>query len=145
MIILFSKSILGSKSCAFVRVVDFWCLTAGSSNLDTFTAFHRWGLCLTIIGGLFTRGRIYPFLLIPDIYFLYILINHATLLDVVPFTEPIQSNTKHNVDLPTMHSHPFNAMSPCICNVCAIAYKLHVSYVMNAIWTIPAMHHIMHF
>ena len=29
------------------------------------------GLCLTIIDGLFTQGRIYPFLLIPGTYFLY--------------------------------------------------------------------------
>ena len=40
-------------------------------NLDTFMPFHRWGLCFTIIGGLFTRGRIYPFLLIPITYFIY--------------------------------------------------------------------------
>ena len=32
--------------------------------------------------------------------------NHRTLLDVVPLTESTQSNTKHNVDLPTMHPHP---------------------------------------
>ena len=38
--------------------------------------------------------------------------NRATLLDVVPFTEPTKSNTKHSVDLPTMHSHPWNAMFP---------------------------------
>ena len=50
-------------------VADFWCRIVGFSNPDTFTTFHRWGLCLTIIGGLFTRGRIYPFLLIHDIYF----------------------------------------------------------------------------
>ena len=31
--------------------------------------------------------------------------NHATMLDVVPFTEPTQSNTKRDVDLPTMYSH----------------------------------------
>ena len=36
--------------------------------------------------------------------------NHATLLDVVPFIEPTQSNTKCSVDLPTMHLHQLNAM-----------------------------------
>ena len=55
----------------FLWVTDFWCLTAGFVNPDTFTAFHRWGLCLTIIGEIFTRWRIYPFLLILSIYFLY--------------------------------------------------------------------------
>ena len=39
-----------------------------------------------------------------------------TLLDIVPFTELTQSNTKRSVDLPTMHSHLFHAMSSCICN-----------------------------
>ena len=75
--------ILYSKSCAFVWVADFWCRTVGSANLDTFTVFHRWGLCLTIIGGSFTRGGgggggggggrggIYPNLMIPITYFLY--------------------------------------------------------------------------
>ena len=56
--------------------------------------------------------------------------------------EPTQSNTKISVDLPTMHSHPFNAMSQCICNVCAIAYLYHVTYMMNAIWAILSNMHI---
>ena len=42
--------------CAFLWVADFWCLTTGSANPDTFTVFHRWRLCLTIIGRSFTRG-----------------------------------------------------------------------------------------
>ena len=53
---------------------------------------------------------------IPTHIFFTILINRATLLDVVPFTEPTQSNTKCSVDSLTMHSHPFNAMSLCIFN-----------------------------
>ena len=145
MIILYSKFILCSKSCAFMWVADFWCLTMGFANLDTLRAFDRWGLCLTIIGELFTRGKIYSFLLIPDTYFLYHFNQSCDFLDVIPFIEPTKSNTKHSVDLQTMNSHPFNAMSPCICNVCAIAYQFHVSYVMNFIWTIQVMHHIMHF
>ena len=31
--------------------------------------------------------------------------------------DPTQSNTKRSFDSLTIHSHPFNAMSPCICNV----------------------------
>ena len=65
------KTILCSNSYAFVWVAYFLCRTVGSANPDTFTTFHCWRLCLTIIDGLFTRGRIYPFLLIPDTYFLY--------------------------------------------------------------------------
>ena len=131
MIILYSKSILCSKSCAFVLVADFWCLTASSANPYTFTTFHRWGPCLTIIGGLFTRGRIYPFLLISDTYFIYHFNQSCDSIGRCPIYRA--------------HSHPFNAMSSCIWNVCTIAYQFHVSYAMNAIWTIPAMHHIMHF
>ena len=41
-------------------------------------------------------------------------------------TEHTQSNTKRNVDSLTMHSHPFNAMSPCTCN--AICHCLFVPY-----------------
>ena len=63
--------ILFSKPCAFLWVADFWCPTTGSANPDTFMAFHHWELCLTIIGRFFTRRGIYPFLLIPDTYFLY--------------------------------------------------------------------------
>ena len=35
------KSISCSKSCAFMWVVDFWCLTTGFANPNTFRAFHR--------------------------------------------------------------------------------------------------------
>ena len=38
--------------------------------------------------------------------------------------EPTQSYTKRSVDSLTTHSHPFNAMSPCICN--AICHCLFV-------------------
>ena len=64
-----------------------------------------------------------------------ILFNCATLLDIVPFTEPTQSNTQHSVNLLTMHSHPFNAMSPCICNVRCHCMLYHVTCIMNATWT----------
>ena len=38
--------------------------------------------------------------------------NRVTLLGVVPFIEPTQSNTKRSVDLPTMHSHPTQCDAP---------------------------------
>ena len=55
--------------CTFLWVADFWCLNTGSSNPNTFMAFHHKGLYLTIIGRFFTQGGIYPFLLIPGTYF----------------------------------------------------------------------------
>ena len=57
------------QSRALLWVVEFWCRTVGSTNPDTFTIFHRWGLCLTIIDGSFTLGGIYPNLLIPSAYY----------------------------------------------------------------------------
>ena len=50
-------------------------------------------------------------------------------------TEPTQSNTKRNVDSSTMHSHPFNAMSPCICKTICHCMLYHVTCIMNATWT----------
>ena len=117
-----------SKSCAFLWVADFRCLTAGSANPNTFTAFHRWRLCLTIIGGSFTEGggggglsllvdtRHIFSLSFPSTVRIYWTLSHLT--------EPTQSYTKHSVDSLTMHSHPFNAISPCICK--AICHCLFV-------------------
>ena len=50
-------------------------------------------------------------------------------------TEPTQSNTKRSVDSLTMHSHPFNAMSPCIFNEICHCMLYHVTCIMNATWT----------
>ena len=35
----------------------------------------------------------------------------------------------------TMHSHPFNAMSPCICNAMCHCMLHHAICIMNATWT----------
>ena len=118
------------KTMRLLWVENFWCPTAGSVNPDTFMAFHRWELCLTIICGLFTRGRIYPFLLIPGTYFLYHFNQSCHFVELVPFTEPTQSNTKRSVDL---HSHPFNAMSQCICNAMCHCMLSHVTCI-NTTW-----------
>ena len=63
-------------------------------------------------------------LLVDTRHIFYVSCNRATLLDVVPFIKPTQSNTKRNVNSLIMHSHPFNVMSPCICN--AICHCLFV-------------------
>ena len=87
MIILYSM-------CLFV-VANFWCLTAGFANPDTFTTFNCWGLCLTIIGRFFTQGRGGGgggggdlSLLVDTRHIFFVSCNRATLLDVVPFIEP---------------------------------------------------------
>ena len=50
-------------------------------------------------------------------------------------TEPTQSKTKRSVDSLTMHSHPFNVMSLCICNAICQFMLYHVTRIMNATWT----------
>ena len=50
-------------------------------------------------------------------------------------TEPTQSNTKPSVNLSTMHSHPFHAMSLCMSNVICHCMLYHVTCIMNATWT----------
>ena len=50
-------------------------------------------------------------------------------------TDHTQSNTKCSVNSSTMHSHPFNAMSPCICNAICHCMLYHVRCIMNATWT----------
>ena len=49
-------------------------------------------------------------------------------------TKPTQLNTKFSVNSLTMHSHPFNAMSPCICNAICHCMLYHVTCIMNATW-----------
>ena len=44
--------------------------------------------------------------------------------------ELTQSNTKHNVNLLIKHSHPFNAMSPCIYNARCHCMLYHVTCTM---------------
>ena len=64
---------------------------------------------------------------------LYSTVRHCWTLSHL--TEPTQSNTKQSVYSLTMHSHPFNVMSPCICNVTCHYMLYHVTCLMNATWT----------
>ena len=50
-------------------------------------------------------------------------------------TESSQSNTKRNIDLSIMYSHPFHGMSPCIFNAICHCMLYHVICLMNATWT----------
>ena len=61
---------LYSKSCVFLWVANFWGLTAGFASLPTLSrAFTVEHICITKTNGAFTRGGVYPYLLIPDTYF----------------------------------------------------------------------------
>ena len=58
--------------------------------------------------------------------------NRATLLDVIPFTEPTQSNTKRSVDLPTMHSHPTQYNAP-VHIQCKMSLHVNSCYMYNTL------------
>ena len=56
--------------------------------------------------------------------------NRATLLDVIPFTVPNQSNIKRNVNIPTMHSLP----TQCDASVhiqCKMSLHVSLCYMYN--------------
>ena len=77
---------LYSKSCVFLWVANFKGFTAGFASLPTlswtFTVGH---ICITKTNGAFTRGGVYPYLLIPDTCFHFSFhFDRATLLDAVP-------------------------------------------------------------
>ena len=99
--------------------MDFWCCTAGSVNLDTYIAFHRQGLCLTIIVGFFTLGGGGGggdlFLIVDTRHIFSISWNHTTLLDFAPFTEPTQL-TPNTVSIyqPCTHTHEMR----CFLSIC---------------------------
>ena len=124
----------------FLWVVNFRGLTAGFARLLTLSRTFIIGyICLTKNTGFFTRKGYLSLLAIPNtriFHFLFLLCDREThFWKFIPFTEPTQSNTKHSVDLPTMHSHPFNVMSPCICNARCHCMLYHVTWIMNATWT----------
>ena len=122
-------------------IADFWCRTAGIRKLK-----HFYGL--SPLGTMSDHNwrAFYP---MDD---LFILANTRHIFSL-PFystvrlcwtlshlIEPTQSNTKRNVNLLTMHSYPLNVMSPCICNVRCHCMLYHVTFTMNATWTILLMH-----
>ena len=76
---------LYSKPCVFLWVANFRGLTTSFASLPTLSRVFTVGhICITIHNGAFTRGGIYPCLLLPNTYFHFHLSNRATLLDVVP-------------------------------------------------------------
>ena len=103
MIILYSKSMhlfMGSRflvsHCELHKPRHFYGLSPLGTMFD-----HNWLVFHPRVDlSLFTDNR--------NIF--SVSCNRATLLDVVPYTEPTQLNTKRSVNLPTMHSHPWNAM-----------------------------------
>ena len=105
----------------------------GSANLDTFMSFHRWGLCLAIIYGFFTQEGIYPFLLIPDTYFLFhAIVRLCWTLSHLP-SPPNQTSNAMLIYQPCTHTHEMRCF-PCICNAKCHCMLSHVTCIMNTTW-----------
>ena len=138
----------------FLWVADFWCLTPGSANPNSFKSLSPLGTMFDHNWRAFHLRGYLSLLSIPNthiFHFLFLLCNRETHFGRCPIlpsppsnakhsvdlpcTHDILSNTKHSVDLPTMHSHPFNAMSLCICNARCHCMLYHVTCIMNATWT----------
>ena len=92
--------------------------------------FHHWGLCLTIIGGFFTRGGIYPFLLIPNTYFLF----HATVRLCWTLSHllspPNQTPNAVSIYQQCTHTHEMRCF-PCICNAKCHYMLSHVTCIIH--------------
>ena len=85
----YTSMIIYIQNHVFLWVANFQSLTAGFASLPTLSRVFTVGhICITKNNGAFTRGGVYPYLLIPDTYFHFHVYNRATLLDVVPPTEP---------------------------------------------------------
>ena len=98
-----------------------------------FTAFHRWGLCLTIIGGFFTRGGIYPFLWIPSTCFpFHAIVRLCWTLSHFP-NPPNQTPNAVSIYQPCTHTHEMRCF-PCICNAKCHCMLSYVTCIMNTIW-----------
>ena len=138
--ILYPKSILYSKSCAFMWVADFWFRTRllkprhfySLSSLGTMSD-HNWRV-------FHPRGDLSQLVDTRHIFSLPFQSTVRLCWTLSHLTKPTQSNTKHSVDLSTMNSHPFNALSPCICNAImplqVISFHMHDECYMRHLHTI---------
>ena len=71
------------KTMCLLWVTNFLGLTSGFAHLPTLSRAFTVGNVSTTHTGSFTRGGIYPYLLLPDTYFHFYVCNRAILLDVV--------------------------------------------------------------
>ena len=82
-------SLVFTKSCLFLWVVNFWCLTICFARLPTLSrTFIARYICLTKNTRFFTQGGIYPYLLYPThIFFIsfFLYVTMRLILDVVPY------------------------------------------------------------
>ena len=119
MCLLWAMDFRGLTARLYMPSNTFWTFTVGVS--EPVRAFHP-RECLTLLS--ITRHKFSPF-------YSTVQLCWTSSND----TKPTQSITKHNVDFSTMHSHPFNVMSPCTCNVMLHCRLYHGTCIMNATYT----------
>ena len=104
---------------------------------DTFMNFHRWIHMSNKEYRVFHPRGCLSLLAMPNtriFYFLFLLCDREAHFGRCPILPSLPSNTKLSVDLLTMHSHPFYAMSQRICNARCHCMLYHVTCTMNATW-----------
>ena len=101
----------------------------------TFTGFHR----LTHMYNQKYRGfhlrRYISLLVITRHIFSFSFIQPRDPVGNCPTVLSTPNQTPNAVLIITMHSHPFNAMSSCICNAIRHCMLYHATCIMNAAWT----------
>ena len=105
---------------------------------ETFENFHYWIHMSNQEYRVFHPRRYLSFLAILNtrtFHFLFLLCNRETHFGRCPILPSPPSNTNHSVDLPPMHSHPFHAMSRCICKARCHCMLYHVTCIMKDTWT----------
>ena len=108
---------LYSKSCVFLLVANFWGLIAGLASIPTLSwAFTIGHICITKTNGAFTRGGCLSLLANTRHIFSFSCILPCDLVGRCPTVPSPPNQIPNAVLIITMHSHPFHAMSPCICN-----------------------------
>ena len=81
----------------------------------------------------FTRGGIYPFLLIPDTYFPFHAIVRLCWTLSHLSSPPNQTPNVVSIYQPCTHTHEMRCF-PCICNAKCHYMLSHVTCIMNTIW-----------
>ena len=123
---------LYSKPCVFLWVANFRGLTAEFAYLLQFHGLSP--LDTPNIPGLSPEG-----VSIPAYYYRHIFsfsfIQPCDPVGRCPTVPSPANQTLNTVLIITMHSHPFNAMSSCICKVMRHCMLYHATCIMNVTWT----------
>ena len=100
----------------------------------TFTSFHRWThMYKKKYRGFHPRGYL-SLLAITRHIFSFSFIQPCDPVGRCPTVPSPPNQTPNIVLIITMHSHSFNAISPCICNAMRHCILYHATCIMNVTW-----------